>query len=278
MGREWGIGFDFLLLLLVGMRVGRMLEWREIQTKKYATGFQAGYDLHRELYLIKIRLIQSKRQSLCVSLQAERKEWVDQLKAVSISSDAFFPFRDNIDRAYQVSTRLSIISDAFLPTLSFPLGITLTMLTRSVQFSSVPWLKRLLGWHDGRFSRDPLPVFQVSIRGQFWCLLALQEQHWLRLLGEDQYVHWIWHLFYLSGTTLTMLSTWVPLQCSVEEVKAWEWNSKWWWWIHTLALLSGCLLPHSSMSSPFCHPQLHLQPSSVRWRGPVVSSTLFVHP
>ncbi|KAK7495694.1 hypothetical protein BaRGS_00013141 [Batillaria attramentaria] len=33
--------------------------------------------------------------------EAERKEWVAQLKGVSLSSDAFFPFRDNIDRAYQ---------------------------------------------------------------------------------------------------------------------------------------------------------------------------------
>lgn len=33
--------------------------------------------------------------------ETERKEWVSKLKGVSISSDAFFPFRDNIDRAYQ---------------------------------------------------------------------------------------------------------------------------------------------------------------------------------
>ncbi|CAG5129925.1 unnamed protein product [Candidula unifasciata] len=33
--------------------------------------------------------------------EAERKEWIAQLKGVSLSSDAFFPFRDNIDRAYQ---------------------------------------------------------------------------------------------------------------------------------------------------------------------------------
>ncbi|KAK7093168.1 bifunctional purine biosynthesis protein ATIC-like [Littorina saxatilis] len=33
--------------------------------------------------------------------EAERKEWVSGLKGVSLSSDAFFPFRDNIDRAYQ---------------------------------------------------------------------------------------------------------------------------------------------------------------------------------
>jgi phosphoribosylaminoimidazolecarboxamide formyltransferase/IMP cyclohydrolase len=33
--------------------------------------------------------------------EGERKEWIEKLKGVSISSDAFFPFRDNIDRAYQ---------------------------------------------------------------------------------------------------------------------------------------------------------------------------------
>ncbi|KAJ8307358.1 hypothetical protein KUTeg_015442 [Tegillarca granosa] len=32
---------------------------------------------------------------------AERKDWISQLKGVSLSSDAFFPFRDNIDRAAQ---------------------------------------------------------------------------------------------------------------------------------------------------------------------------------
>uniref|UniRef100_A0A8C0CFN2 Bifunctional purine biosynthesis protein ATIC n=1 Tax=Balaenoptera musculus TaxID=9771 RepID=A0A8C0CFN2_BALMU len=31
--------------------------------------------------------------------EAEKKEWVDKLSEVSISSDAFFPFRDNVDRA-----------------------------------------------------------------------------------------------------------------------------------------------------------------------------------
>ncbi|XP_074857518.1 bifunctional purine biosynthesis protein ATIC isoform X1 [Carettochelys insculpta] len=31
--------------------------------------------------------------------EAEKKEWVGQLDAVSLSSDAFFPFRDNVDRA-----------------------------------------------------------------------------------------------------------------------------------------------------------------------------------
>ncbi|KAF5306760.1 hypothetical protein FQA39_LY01518 [Lamprigera yunnana] len=31
---------------------------------------------------------------------SERKEWISQLKNVCLGSDAFFPFRDNIDRAY----------------------------------------------------------------------------------------------------------------------------------------------------------------------------------
>ncbi|XP_038058116.1 bifunctional purine biosynthesis protein ATIC-like [Patiria miniata] len=33
--------------------------------------------------------------------EAERGEWMSKLKGVALSSDAFFPFRDNIDRAYQ---------------------------------------------------------------------------------------------------------------------------------------------------------------------------------
>lgn len=33
--------------------------------------------------------------------EAERKEWIGQLRGVALSSDAFFPFRDNIDRARQ---------------------------------------------------------------------------------------------------------------------------------------------------------------------------------
>uniref|UniRef100_A0A8D0P4K8 Bifunctional purine biosynthesis protein ATIC n=1 Tax=Sus scrofa TaxID=9823 RepID=A0A8D0P4K8_PIG len=31
--------------------------------------------------------------------EAEKKEWIDKLRDVCISSDAFFPFRDNVDRA-----------------------------------------------------------------------------------------------------------------------------------------------------------------------------------
>ena len=33
---------------------------------------------------------------------ADKKSWISQLSGVSLSSDAFFPFRDNIDRAKQV--------------------------------------------------------------------------------------------------------------------------------------------------------------------------------
>ncbi|XP_071788214.1 bifunctional purine biosynthesis protein ATIC-like [Asterias amurensis] len=33
--------------------------------------------------------------------QEERREWMAKFKGVALSSDAFFPFRDNIDRAYQ---------------------------------------------------------------------------------------------------------------------------------------------------------------------------------
>ena len=38
--------------------------------------------------------------------ETEKKEWVDKLNEVSVSSDAFFPFRDNIDRAKRVSMKL----------------------------------------------------------------------------------------------------------------------------------------------------------------------------
>ena len=34
---------------------------------------------------------------------AEKKTWISSLQAVAVSSDAFFPFRDNIDRAKRVN-------------------------------------------------------------------------------------------------------------------------------------------------------------------------------
>jgi len=33
--------------------------------------------------------------------EAEKQDWIKELKNVTLSSDAFFPFRDNIDRASQ---------------------------------------------------------------------------------------------------------------------------------------------------------------------------------
>lgn len=41
--------------------------------------------------------------------EAEKKEWVDKLSGVSVSSDAFFPFRDNVDRAKRVSKNWSVL-------------------------------------------------------------------------------------------------------------------------------------------------------------------------
>ncbi len=35
----------------------------------------------------------------------ERAAWLQQLSGVALSSDAFFPFRDNVDRAKQVRGR-----------------------------------------------------------------------------------------------------------------------------------------------------------------------------
>lgn len=35
--------------------------------------------------------------------QEERKNWMKNLKDVCLGSDAFFPFRDNIDRAFLVT-------------------------------------------------------------------------------------------------------------------------------------------------------------------------------
>ena len=39
---------------------------------------------------------------LCLCVQTEKQEWLAQLRGVALSSDAFFPFRDSIDRAVRV--------------------------------------------------------------------------------------------------------------------------------------------------------------------------------
>ena len=44
-------------------------------------------------------MLESPPEQLTAS---EREQWLKQLNKVALSSDAFFPFRDNIDRARQV--------------------------------------------------------------------------------------------------------------------------------------------------------------------------------
>lgn len=42
-------------------------------------------------------------------LSSEKKRWINKLNEVCLSSDAFFPFRDNVDRAKQVMKNLIVI-------------------------------------------------------------------------------------------------------------------------------------------------------------------------
>lgn len=37
--------------------------------------------------------------------EKEREEWISKMDRVALASDAFFPFRDNIDRAVQVGSK-----------------------------------------------------------------------------------------------------------------------------------------------------------------------------
>lgn len=39
---------------------------------------------------------------------AEKKKWISSLQSVAVSSDAFFPFRDNIDRAKRVTSHMQM--------------------------------------------------------------------------------------------------------------------------------------------------------------------------
>ncbi|XP_064595230.1 bifunctional purine biosynthesis protein ATIC-like [Liolophura sinensis] len=62
--------------------------------------------------------------------EGERQEWIAKLKKVSLSSDAFFPFRDNIDRAYQSGVEYIVspsgsTNDAVVTAACEELGITL---------------------------------------------------------------------------------------------------------------------------------------------------------
>jgi phosphoribosylaminoimidazolecarboxamide formyltransferase/IMP cyclohydrolase len=40
--------------------------------------------------------------------KTERRDWLDQLQNVAASSDAFFPFRDNIDRLHRSGVKYVI--------------------------------------------------------------------------------------------------------------------------------------------------------------------------
>lgn len=42
--------------------------------------------------------------------EVEKKNWISSLQAVALSSDAFFPFRDNVDRAKWVNPLLVLPS------------------------------------------------------------------------------------------------------------------------------------------------------------------------
>lgn len=57
---------------------------------------------------------------------AERKEWTSKLSGVALGSDAFFPFRDNIDRAKLVRIFLSTQAESLLTVafLSFQSGVS----------------------------------------------------------------------------------------------------------------------------------------------------------
>ncbi|XP_071942996.1 bifunctional purine biosynthesis protein ATIC-like [Antedon mediterranea] len=54
-----------------------------------------GQDMDKEVWKSKFEKVPEELSD------NERKVWLSTLKGVSLSSDAFFPFRDNIDRAYQ---------------------------------------------------------------------------------------------------------------------------------------------------------------------------------
>lgn len=47
------------------------------------------------------QLNENLEEPVALFTEAEKKEWLKSLKDVTISSDAFFPFSDNIDRAHQ---------------------------------------------------------------------------------------------------------------------------------------------------------------------------------
>lgn len=61
----------------------------------------------------------------------EKKQWLGKLNNVALGSDAFFPFRDNVDRARLVSSSIYNFLDALCDTHSIILFLR-------VVFSSLP--------------------------------------------------------------------------------------------------------------------------------------------
>lgn len=46
--------------------------------------------------------------------ESERRQWLDKSSGVALGSDAFFPFRDNVDRARLVSCIIPLLISHYL--------------------------------------------------------------------------------------------------------------------------------------------------------------------
>lgn len=51
--------------------------------------------------------------------QEQRQAWIKKLSNVAVASDAFFPFRDNVDRARQVTTMM------YYTWITLPVGLVI---------------------------------------------------------------------------------------------------------------------------------------------------------
>ena len=73
----------------------------------YRTCYRFWHERHSRLLHVhwccsRMHYVVKGRYIICDMLQSERSSWLAKLQRVALSSDAFFPFRDNIDRAAQV--------------------------------------------------------------------------------------------------------------------------------------------------------------------------------
>lgn len=111
-------------------------------------------------------------------VQEERSHWISQLKGVSLSSDAFFPFRDNIDRAVMVcwffSTCILIMATVMLKCFMFCASIKVqknlesshhsgTCLCCKIQLLCWTMCKSLLKFLELLFCALNPPVCYISI-------------------------------------------------------------------------------------------------------------------